>query len=107
MFLTLQRLIAQSNKFFLRETGQDSDNLKTTLENQPTENLETKHFLPEELKLAKSEVVPFLVRRNLEQLREQRQFEIIGALTNYTSTWVTGGGSDSHEIQDSHEDDAK
>ena len=77
MFLTLQRLIAQSNKFFLRETGEDSDNLKIVLENQPTENLETNsdqseamQTLQQQLELAKLEEtlkLPFLVERNSKE----------------------------------------
>lgn len=114
MFLTLQRLIAQSNKFFLRETGQDSDNLKTTLENQPTENLETDsdqgeamQTLQQQLELAKLEQtikLPFLVRKSIGNGINQKEKSI--ETTNNTAQQSSCGCTTRSEIDsDTYDDD--
>ena len=114
MFLTLQRLIAQSNKFFLRETGEDSDNLKIVLENQPTENLETNsdqgeamQTLQQQLELAKLEEtakLPFLVRKSIGNGINQEEKSI--EITNNTAQESSCGCTTRHkEDSDSYNDD--
>ena len=79
MFLTLQRLITQSKRVFLRETTPTEDNFASTAETDSstatvkTEQGEAMQTLQQQLK--ETLELPFLVRRNIKQLREQRQFE--------------------------------
>ena len=103
MFFTLQRLITQSKRVFLRETiptsNSEIDSVNQTVEANSNQ-VEIAQFLPEELKLAKSEVVPFLVRRNLEQKKSIRITNTDVPLTKEETVGVTGSDAWGHE-QDS------
>ena len=121
MFLTLQRLITQSNKFFLRETIATESNLAPKTETDSsttvveTDQGEAMQTLQQQLELAKLEQtvkLPFLVERN------NKERKIISVtcgekdrpLTNYETNCCrgndeNGGSKEYYTSTDSEYDD--